>query len=96
MPSKREDVSTSGAATDKDLGFTHTELVDAWQSLYDSLPPPIDKATDRYVSQLVDEWHMDRHTVVDLLKEWEGEGKVTKVGKRRLENGRSVECWKVV
>lgn len=75
-----------------------SEVIDEWQSLYATLPPPLGEG-EAYAAMLAEQWGLDHKTVLSQLKVWEKEGKVEYVGQRRANRGRVkgriVDAYKV-
>jgi hypothetical protein len=71
-----------------------SEKVDAWLSLYETLPPYLDEG-EKTVSMIAEEMGVDFRTTKRAVAQWVTEGRLVEVGMRRSHSGRPGMAYKI-
>jgi hypothetical protein len=95
MQNQGKTLPTTGTSADSDLGFNHSELLDAWAVLYDTLPPMLGE-NEKTVTMIAREMGVDMKTAKRCIDEWVANGKLICVGERRNRSGRPGKAYKLV
>jgi hypothetical protein len=95
MQNQRKTLPTAGSSADSDLGFNHSELLDAWVVLYDTLPPMLGEG-EKTQTMIAREMGVDLKTAKRCIAEWVSSGKLIEVGERRSKLGRPGLAYRLV